>query len=338
MNRVDIQTGARLHFGLLCGDIDSGWHYGGIGMMIDRPSWRLHAALIQTRSGHEADQIECSCETTRQRAMEYLQQFRQMFDLKPVRLQFIEEPGFHAGLGTGTQLALMLYQAFRLLSGRTSDLGADVREMMGRGRRSGIGSRGFEVGGFLIDHGKPTDSNEPRMFTRLKFPEEWRLVLLTHRRLSGLSGSREESFFQSQPLLTKEQLQPVTAIIQERIVPAISTVRFDDFHRALSEYGDAVGNYYASEQGGIFSSRPVAELLRRVADQGLPGAVQSSWGPTVCIPAESQEHAEDIVRCLSAQTEEEDTAISVSGPLNTGAGIQWTSDAIQTPNLHRSLG
>jgi len=54
MTRIDITTGSRLHFGLICSEPASRWRFGGIGVMLRQPAWRLSV----TRIAADTDVIE----------------------------------------------------------------------------------------------------------------------------------------------------------------------------------------------------------------------------------------------------------------------------------------
>ncbi len=71
----------------------------------------------------------------------------------PHRLVLASAIPAHAGLGSGTQLALGIAAALRTLHGLPLDPSGDATRL-GRGARSGIGVGLFEQGGLVIDGGR----------------------------------------------------------------------------------------------------------------------------------------------------------------------------------------
>ncbi len=102
----------------------------------------------------------------------------------------------HAGLGSGTQLALAVATAVRRLHGCPDDPREDAA-LLGRGARSGIGIGLFDQGGLVIDGGKGRVAGPPPLLVRYAVPEAWRVLLVLDRDREGLSGSRERAAFAS---------------------------------------------------------------------------------------------------------------------------------------------
>ncbi|MGV2340606.1 MAG UNVERIFIED_CONTAM: hypothetical protein LVR18_43685 [Planctomycetaceae bacterium] len=50
MTRVAARTGARLHFGLILGSPASGWEFGGAGLMVAQPGWKISGNCLCRRS------------------------------------------------------------------------------------------------------------------------------------------------------------------------------------------------------------------------------------------------------------------------------------------------
>ena len=143
MTSVEVTTGSRLHFGLICAPPTSAWHYGGIGLMIDAPAWKLRISLSSSAS----DVFETS-PSVRERIQKLLPSFRTLHALPAVKVESLSETPFHAGLGSGTQLTLAAGTAFLLLAGHPRPASiAGLASELGRSRRSAIGTAGFDRGG-----------------------------------------------------------------------------------------------------------------------------------------------------------------------------------------------
>ncbi|MFP6770675.1 MAG: DUF447 domain-containing protein, partial [Planctomycetaceae bacterium] len=176
---VKVSTGARLHFGLLSHGGSSPRQFGGAGMMIEDPGVRLTASaadhdqvMIVSEGESEGDRVDDS-----NRASRWLERIGVHGEcrLPGVGIEISDVIPPHAGLGSGTQLALAVARAVAGLSG--AGFGAvELAAAVGRGERSGIGIHGFEHGGFLVDAGgRP--GTVAALVARADVPDAWRVVL-----------------------------------------------------------------------------------------------------------------------------------------------------------------
>ena len=327
MTTVNVTTGARLHFGLLCGAPDSGWHYGGIGMMVDAPSWKLHLSVRPAAT----DDVVKGSEPTVRRVTGLLAACRQSHPQLPaIHCEAASEIDYHAGLGAGTQLTLAIASGLRILQGQPRPANMnETAASFGRSRRSAIGTLGFDQGGFLIDYGKNPKSAPS---TRFSFPEQWRMILFTPLRREEISGEREEAFFGRRRYLESDILEHVSQVVSQEIEPSLKQQQLSRFRTSLATYGRLAGAYYAQEQGGVYSSPVIRDFAAWLKQIGLPEPVQSSWGPTVCIPTESEAEAEALTETITHGPFREQLKISVCGGLNAGAIVSSPS-----PESHQSV-
>src|SRR5262245_58116256 len=174
-----IRTPSRLHFGLLepSGRADPwpdragqpvlpGRAFGGVGLMVEQPGLCVQAepAAAWAAEGPLAD-----------RALTFALRFARSAGAggqpgarPPLRLVVESAAPEHAGLGTGTQLALAVARA----AAACWDLHFPVEELarrVGRGGRSGVGAHGFAHGGFLVDGGRREQGLAP-LVARVPFP------------------------------------------------------------------------------------------------------------------------------------------------------------------------
>ena len=66
-----------------------------------------------------------------------------------------------------------------------------------------------------------------------------------------------------------------------KLLPAIPERDIESFGSALTEIQRIVGDSFAPAQGGRYSSSPAAQCIEFMLREGVYGAGQSSWGPTV---------------------------------------------------------
>ncbi|MBC7967417.1 MAG: hypothetical protein H7Z17_15995 [Fuerstia sp.] len=322
MTRIDINTGSRLHFGLICSEPAARWRFGGIGVMLRQPAWRLSVTPIIA----DKDLIEASDHICR-RIQEFLQSIRSRRHFTWLCIKVHGEIPFHTGLGSGTQLALALSAASELLTQhRLLDDPFELAQLACRAERSAIGTVGFVRGGFLVDHGEATGESTQRQVDRLMFPDDWRFVLAHPENTQGLSGEKERTFFGQRVHMPRTLIEILEQLVLQDIIPAVRERHFEAFATSLEKYGQTVGTFYAAEQGGVFAHPAMMQLAMQLRSAGVSGMAQSSWGPLIGIPARSQKHAEEIMRRVPDRIGSSRLTTTISEPLNTGATIRSVVD------------
>ncbi|BCX89556.1 beta-ribofuranosylaminobenzene 5'-phosphate synthase [Methylomarinovum tepidoasis] len=267
-SNVEIFAPARLHLGFL--DLGSGLgrRFGSLGVTIAGFGTRLQlrpAASLQVAG-------PARLETLVRRLMAALA-------LPPADITLVEEIPVHAGLGSGTQLALAVGMGLARLHGRPLTP-RQVAVAAGRGARSGIGIAAFEQGGFLVDGGRGKNSATPPLLSRLPVPESWRWLLIFDPDFRGLHGECERQAFRQLPRYPRERAAAACHRLLMQGLPALAEADFDAFSETLGWIQRANGDYFAPAQGGRYTSRRVAEALKCLEAQGWRGLGQSSWGPT----------------------------------------------------------
>ncbi|HQX49968.1 MAG TPA: hypothetical protein PLR25_08675 [Planctomycetaceae bacterium] len=322
MTRIDVTTGSRLHFGLICGSPSTAWRFGGIGVMLRQPGWQLSV------DNGPADDDRISASTAVElRIREFLQRIRKTLPCGPLQIHVTGSVPFHTGLGGGTQLGLALAAAAELLTNRR--LGEDpfqLAECTGRAERSAIGTIGFVQGGFLVDHGHEMSGSTNRRVDRHQFPEAWRFVLVRPTDSEGISGHREQTFFARHRNMPRKLVAELESQILEGIVPSIDRLQFSKFAESVEHYGISVGRFYSAEQGGVFSHPAMIQLASLLRAEGVFGMAQSSWGPCIAIPAESHDHATQIAGRIPESTANCHLNISIAEAMNNGASIRTPHD------------
>jgi len=325
MSVVEVVTGARLHFGLICGEPSSANRFGGIGLMLRQPCWRIRAERSNTFS--------CSATSSdiRQRVEQTLPAIARNARLSGLRIVVEEELPLHRGLGAGTQLTLALATAAGIVAGQPRP--ADSRHLaqeLNRSRRSAIGTFGFDKGGLIVDGGQTVVGSDRRL-QKYELPEAWRVVLISPVGDEGLSGTKEESVFQEERWMTESIVEQQAELICAAIVPAVQEADFAAFRDAMGTYGHNAGSFFAPQQGGIYSSAVVRQMSEMPELQDLQ-PVQSSWGPTVAVFAKTMPHAEEIVERIEQCKVAPQFTCQMTEPLNCGATVRTiapeTSDQV----------
>jgi beta-ribofuranosylaminobenzene 5'-phosphate synthase len=284
-DQVSVATSARLHFGFLDPSGRGPRPFGSFGLALDRPRTRL-----TLRRGEELEVTGVDCA----RALPYLRSIAWSFGLRTAyHLHLDEAIPSHAGLGSGTQLALAIGSAVAALEGLPLDL-TEIAKRLDRGKRSGIGIGTFGQGGAVLDGG-PGDGTLPPMLSRLPFPDDWRVLLIFDPAVKGLHGRNEISAFASPPPFPESETAELSRRIVLEALPALAEHNFKTFAEQIGYLQLRMGAYFAPMQGGPFVSRSVAKVLERLIDEGVTGLGQSSWGPTGFAFAASQADGEALL-------------------------------------------
>ncbi|CCQ34017.1 GHMP kinase protein [Halorhabdus tiamatea SARL4B] len=320
MTRVSI--GARLHAGFQNLSLARDRLYGGIGWAIDEPRLVLDV--------ERAEELVCPDEAVEP----YARRAIEALDVPGAEITVEQRFDRHAGLGSGTRLALASLVGIADVYGRE----VDVRELapdLGRGGRSGVGIATFRDGGFVVDGGHPTERfthsppetgawRTPPVIARHPIPDSWRFVLVIPDADAGQSGSTEDASMRS----TVERADPgiadeIAPLLTQRLLPAIAEGDRRTFGEAITRLGRLNGAWYADEQGGVYRP-PAGRLIESFSNvSGVSGVGQSSWGPTVYAIADTatadrvREAATDALADLDV-----DGAVRVTGPDNTGYRLE----------------
>ena len=267
---VSVNTSARLHFGFLDPSGRGPRPFGSFGLAIDRPRTRL-----SLRRGLDFKVTGVDCE----RAEPYLRAITASFGLASLyHLHLDEVIPAHAGLGSGTQLALAIGSAVAVLEGLPLDL-TEIAARLERGKRSGIGIGTFEQGGAVLDGG-PSDGALPEVLWRVPFPRDWRVLLIFDPAETGVHGANEIAAFAALPDFPEAETEDLTKRILQSALPALAAEDFTTFCDEVGYLQREMGAYFSPIQGGPYVSAGVAAVLKGLAGDGITGLGQSSWGPT----------------------------------------------------------
>ncbi len=309
-----ITAPARLHLGFLDLNGELGRLYGSIGLAIDRPATRLtiRRAAQDTARGPESE-----------RALRALNRLRAKIGLPGAYDITIQEAiPAHAGLGSGTQLALAVATGALRLAGleRPLDL---LGTVTGRGQRSAIGIAAFDEGGFVVDGGKGHYDAPPPVLIRQPLPQSWRILLILDPAAKGVHGDRETEAFAALPQMPRATAAHLAHLVLMQAVPALMEADLGTFGPAITEIQALVGAHFSPAQGGSAWSNPgVGVIARKLAQAGAVGIGQSSWGPTGFAFAESQKHAEALYHSFVQDAKAQGLDLMIVAGRNSGAQFE----------------
>lgn len=309
---VRVTAAARLHFGFLDPSGRGPRPFGSFGLSLDQPRTRLmleRAPAFQVtgpeleRAEHYLKSIAASCGVTHTYA-----------------LHVDEAIPPHAGLGSGTQLALAVGSAFAALEGL--DLTPqEIATRLSRGSRSGIGIGTFTFGGTVLDAG-PYRGAMPEIIARVSFPEAWRAILIFDPEARGFAGDSETAAFEALPDFPESEAEALYRRILQSALPALAKSDFTAFCAEVGHLQEVMGAYFAPLQGGPYVSPGVSDALAWLANQGVTGLGQSSWGPTGFAFVSSEEASETLLAGLRSNARTGGLHFRLARGRNEGAVIE----------------
>lgn len=263
---------SRLHFGLLARGPAAPRQFGGLGLMVEEPGleiaaepsdeWRFSGPLAD-RAGRVASLL-----------------IEGGLDAPPLAIRILRAPAEHVGLGTGTQVSLAVAKVVASFAGL--DLSAvELAERTGRGRRSGVGLHGFDLGGLIVEGGHKAEGGAAPLLCRMEFPHEWSVLVVAPAEAPGLHGPDEAGAFAALPPIPERETDRLCRLVLLGILPAVAERDLPAFGASLEEIQGRVGSWFAPAQGGVYASPGVAEMAGWLRGEGLLGVGQSSWGPTL---------------------------------------------------------
>jgi beta-RFAP synthase len=310
---VTVTVPARLHLGFLDLNGGLGRRFGSMGLAINGPRTRLTIAPAarSDASGPESARVQ-----------RYVEAMQRLLDIPGAHRVTVDEAlPAHAGLGSGTQLALAVAAGVRRLHGLPLDMPGDAVRL-GRGARSGVGIGLFDRGGVVVDGGHGPNTRAAPIVSRLPFPEQWRVLVVLDAARQGTHGADETDAFARLPPFPDTTAAHLCRLVLMQALPALAEHDLVIFGAAIREMQQLLGGYFAPMQGGQrFTSPNVSACLDMLDAAGAYGIGQSSWGPTGFAFAPSPEEADRLARAARKHPGAKGLDIRVCTGLNRGADI-----------------
>jgi beta-ribofuranosylaminobenzene 5'-phosphate synthase len=321
---VSVTVPARLHFGFLDLNGGLGRRFGSIGMAVS--GLRTRISVVPARQLHVSGPDGA-------RARDYVEQLYDALALRGgCRVDIQEAIPSHAGLGSGTQLALAIAAGVRKLHGLPLDMRGDAVRL-GRGGRSGVGIGLFDAGGVVVDGGRGDHGRAAPILSRIPFPDAWRVLLVLDRACNGVHGEDESAAFARLPVFPAADSARICRLVLMQALPALVEADLVSFAGAIKEMQRLLGAYFAPLQGGAaFTSPDVAAALELLEAEGALGLGQSSWGPTGFAFAHSRDEADRLVAFARNHPRCRGLDIRACKGLNHGAHID--ADAVAAMPHH----
>ncbi len=328
-----ITAPCRIHLSLIdengyCGRVD-----GGFGLMLDRPNVIFEAS-------NSADQFQIRANKYYRESIEVINEkasnvFKTL-NISNKNFSFYLRRYYpsHVGLGSKTQLSLAVATAIARLKNEDISI-RKLTKIVQRGGTSGIGWKGFEQGGFILDAGhdfgtgKEKDSflpssascNAEPALTVLRYPipENWRFVLVIPNVKKGAFGDEEVSIFQDYTPIKKDEVNEVSHQTLMKILPGIIKNDLSCFGEGLKR----IQNIGFKKIEISLQHQIVKDLLKFFEDHGVKAFGMSSFGPSVIGITESDKEAKMLKLEVEEKLGRNGEHIYLSKPNNTGAKIEY---------------
>ena len=334
MTSLRITTPCRIHLSLIDENGYTGRVDGGIGLMLDRPNVIFEAS-------NSAKEFKIEAHKYYRESIEVINEIAskvfKTFNISNKNFHFNLKRYFpsHVGLGSKTQLSLAIATAITKLKNFTHLTMDDLTKLVERGGTSGIGWRGFETGGFILDGGHDfgkgkekenflpssasTTANPALTIFTHEIPENWRFVLVIPNVKKGAYGDEEVSVFQNNAPIPRNEVNEVSHQIIMKIIPGIIKNDLKCFGEGLKRI-QSIGfkKIEISLQHEV-----VKDLLKFFEDNGLKAYGMSSFGPSVFGIVETEADAESLLREIQKNQKNSRGHIYICKPNNTGAKIEY---------------
>ncbi len=332
MPAIRITTPCRIHLSLIDENGYTGRVDGGIGLMLDRPNVVLEASnsanefLIETNKYYR-ESIEV--------INEIASKIFKSFNISNKNFHFYLKRYFpsHVGLGSKTQLSLAIATAITKLKEIDDQSVKDLTKLVGRGGTSGIGWRGFQKGGFILDAGhdfgrgkeketflpsSASSSVDPALtIMTYPIPENWRFVLIIPNVKKGAYGDEEVGIFQKFTPIPQEEVNEVSHQIIMKIIPGL--LRND--LRCFGEGLERIQSIGFKRIEINLQSKTVKDLLQFLKINGVKAYGMSSFGPSVLGIVESDDEANKLFNLVHNHVRNVGGHIYLCKPNNCGAKV-----------------
>ncbi len=334
MTSLRITTPCRIHLSLIDENGYTGRVDGGIGLMLDHPNVVFEASNC-------AEEFKIEAHKYYRESIEVINEIAskvfKIFNISNKNFHFNLKRYFpsHVGLGSKTQLSLAIATAITKLKNITHLTTSELTKLVDRGGTSGIGWRGFETGGFILDGGhdfgkgkeketflpsSASSSANPALtiFTH-NIPENWRFVLIIPNVKKGAFGDEEISVFQNYAPIPRNEVNEVSHQIIMKIIPGIIKNDLKCFGEGLKR----IQNIGFKKVEIELQHDIVKDLLKFFEEYGLKAYGMSSFGPSVVGIVESDSEAEALLKKVQKKQKNGGGHIYICKPNNTGAKIEY---------------
>lgn len=233
--KVILKTSARLHFNSLKMNQLGGRGCGGVGLAIDDPVLELEFSY------NKKIIVLGSDEYLKNKAIIFARSIIKYLKISSgIKIKIRKSFPSHIGLGSGTQLGLIVGKGISLLYKKKISL-REIAFVNKRAGVSGIGYYSLMHGGLIIDGGYRMGPNEnkktfdehalypPSLIGRYGFPKKWKILLITPIVSSASSEVDESSLFAKNTPIPLTEVEAICTNTLMGLVPSLLDKNYFEF-------------------------------------------------------------------------------------------------------------
>lgn len=233
----------------------------------------------------------------------------------------------HSGFGSGTQIALATAKLICETVGIEKG-SVELSTIVGRGGTSGIGTYGFEDGGFIADGGhslkekatflpsSASSASPPPLIGRYEFPQEWDVLIAIPPYGLSIHDGEEINLFQRFCPLPQREVEQLSHIVFMNLIPAMLEKDIEAFGKCIDEIHK---RGFQKAELTLYDER-MHNLMQHLRDEGAYGVGMSSFGPTIYSVVD--ERNKEAVLKATKEILGEDAPIFITKGQNSGYVIE----------------
>lgn len=288
---ITLNSPARIHIGFLDMGKSSLRKFGSLGLTISKYSY-----IIQIEKSKKIE-ISCNDPILSNKINNIIILLRKDISFSNFKIRVLSKIPMHSGLGSGTQLALSIGYLITKLNKIKFDVN-HIATILKRGSRSGIGIESFKNGGFNIDVGKLKKSSSPPLnILNLKWPIEWKIILLFDQNIIGVHGKDEVKEFETLREPNKNYSNENCKNLLMKIIPGLMEKNFTEFSDGIRIIQNNMSKTFYKKKKK-FASKTIEQIFNNLDKIDCNGYGQSSWGPTGFIFCENTKKRNELLNYL----------------------------------------
>jgi len=282
---------ARIHLGFLELDQTLPRFFGSMGLTISNFCFEVQISKSKNLN------VITEHKSLEKKTTDIFYKFKQKYNVNFCKINIKKTIPLHVGLGSGTQFSLTI----GYLISKLNNLNISIDEIalfLNRGNRSGIGVQSFKQGGFTIDIGKKKGANNlPLKLMNIKWPQDWKIILLFDLQGDNVFGENEIKKFRKINKRYRSRFNYNYSTLCLKILPGILEKDFDSFAEGIQLIQSNMSEIFYKNPKK-FSSKKVNYIFDYLRDKRIMGFGQTSWGPTGFIFCENLKKRNQLLNLI----------------------------------------
>ena len=282
---------ARIHLGFLELDQTLPRFFGSVGLTVSNFCFEVQISKSKNLN------IVTEHKNLKKKTLEIFFKFKKKYNVNFCKINIKKIIPSHVGLGSGTQFSLTI----GYLISKLNNLNISIDEIalfLNRGNRSGIGVQSFKQGGFTIDIGKKKGANNlPLKLMNIKWPQDWKIILLFDLKGENIFGENEANKFKDVNKRYRSKFNYNYSTLFLKILPGIMEKDFKSFTEGIQLIQNNMSEVFY-KNSKKFSSKNINHIFDYLRNKKIMGFGQSSWGPTGFVFCENSKKRNQLLNLI----------------------------------------